>query len=507
MRGDAVGVLVILECAGKEYTILTLQPRVPQGCSAVPEIPAGMVDEQTGQFRGVAAQEMREETGLLINIQDLVDLTELAYGERFRGILPSAGGCDETVRLFLYRQSVSVSFLKMMDGRLTGNTGEGEQIILRLMGLDEAWNVSPDAKLLSALCLYDRLKSQGKIPELPTKAELKLEFNTRAASPPGAPSRRLNRTKGLVYSTAAAEVEETAKQLKQKVRQGVDDHLLLYGAEQAEEDELRMGTPVAAPVFVFTDIQGSTALMEANKQAMRQAVVLHNDCLRKLLPMYHATEVATEGDAFYLVFHSVADAILFCLEAQNQLLHVEWPDALHDLDDAMPVNPYIAGYSVVLFRGLRVRMGIHSTSEAVEMIRDEHSKLKFSYPPAEVKLAEAISECAAGGQVVVTGDAWDQFQESLDEDDVRPDVTHLGCWRPHGQVHNMTLYQLLPEQLKARGSECGTLSSLSLSYLFVMFNEWFMVCVLFVCICSVLCATVKSHPHRAWIPQRTRTGR
>ena len=31
MRGDAIGVLVILECHGKEWTILTVQTRVPQG--------------------------------------------------------------------------------------------------------------------------------------------------------------------------------------------------------------------------------------------------------------------------------------------------------------------------------------------------------------------------------------------------------------------------------------------------------------------------------------------
>ena len=41
MRGGAVGVLVILECDGKEYTLLTNQARVPIGHHALPEIPAG----------------------------------------------------------------------------------------------------------------------------------------------------------------------------------------------------------------------------------------------------------------------------------------------------------------------------------------------------------------------------------------------------------------------------------------------------------------------------------
>ena len=50
MRGGAVAVLVILECEGKEYTILTYQARVPVACSAVPEIPAGMLDAK-GNFK------------------------------------------------------------------------------------------------------------------------------------------------------------------------------------------------------------------------------------------------------------------------------------------------------------------------------------------------------------------------------------------------------------------------------------------------------------------------
>lgn len=59
MRGGAVGVLVILECDGREYTILTYQARVPVGSHNVPEIPAGMLDG-SGNFKGVAADEIAE---------------------------------------------------------------------------------------------------------------------------------------------------------------------------------------------------------------------------------------------------------------------------------------------------------------------------------------------------------------------------------------------------------------------------------------------------------------
>ena len=66
MRGGAVGVLVILHCEDREYTILTCQARVPVGDSNLPEIPAGMLDG-SGNFKGVAAQELEEECELAIN--------------------------------------------------------------------------------------------------------------------------------------------------------------------------------------------------------------------------------------------------------------------------------------------------------------------------------------------------------------------------------------------------------------------------------------------------------
>jgi hypothetical protein len=45
MRGGAVSILCILiePETGKEYALLTLQPRIPAGYDNFPEIPAGMV--------------------------------------------------------------------------------------------------------------------------------------------------------------------------------------------------------------------------------------------------------------------------------------------------------------------------------------------------------------------------------------------------------------------------------------------------------------------------------
>ena len=148
MRGGAVGVLVILECEGKEYTILTYQARVPVGSSALPEIPAGMLDAK-GNFKGVAADEMAEECDIQIKEEELIDLTDLAYGDNWRGMLPSAGGCDEFIRLYCFRRTVGPQMIADLQGRLTGVREEGERIKLAIVPLADAWEMSPDAKLLS----------------------------------------------------------------------------------------------------------------------------------------------------------------------------------------------------------------------------------------------------------------------------------------------------------------------------------------------------------------------
>lgn len=49
------------------------------------------------QFAGKAAKEMNEETLLEIKDTELYDLTYMAYGDKYKGMYPSAGGCDEVL--------------------------------------------------------------------------------------------------------------------------------------------------------------------------------------------------------------------------------------------------------------------------------------------------------------------------------------------------------------------------------------------------------------------------
>lgn len=162
MRGGAVAILVILRCEEEEYVVLTLQPRFAAGHFAFPEIPAGMLDGD-GNFSGVAARELAEETGIKIRAGDLLDMTELVYGGRWRGVYPSAGACEEFLRFFLYRRDVTREELDDISARCTGLREDGELITLAVAPIEDVFLETPDAKALSALFLYNALNMRADL--------------------------------------------------------------------------------------------------------------------------------------------------------------------------------------------------------------------------------------------------------------------------------------------------------------------------------------------------------
>lgn len=177
MRGGSVAMLLILKAESSdptsetdEFVVLTIQPRIPAGTLTFTEIPAGMIDD-SGTFSGAAAKEIEEETGLTVQDDELIDLTELALsanndpGEVLQNaIYPSPGGSDEFIPIFLVRKTMKVSEIEDLQGRLTGLRDHGEKISLKIVKLKDAWKVAGrDAKSLSALCLYKGLSREGKI--------------------------------------------------------------------------------------------------------------------------------------------------------------------------------------------------------------------------------------------------------------------------------------------------------------------------------------------------------
>ncbi|KAF9912166.1 hypothetical protein EC991_000576 [Linnemannia zychae] len=167
MRGGAVAVLLILKSTGpsgevSEHVVLTKQPRLSIPSFNFPEIPAGMLDG-SGDFVGKCAEELKEECGITLDHNSLIDMTELAYGNKWDGVYPSAGGCDEFLRLFVCCKDMKWDELQALEGRLGGLRDHGESISLALVALKDAYKTAPDAKLLSSLALFNALKADGKL--------------------------------------------------------------------------------------------------------------------------------------------------------------------------------------------------------------------------------------------------------------------------------------------------------------------------------------------------------
>lgn len=211
--------------------------------------------------------------------------------------------------------------------------------------------------------------------------------------------------------------------------------------------------PNRSPVFVETDIKGSTTLYNLSGTAMEEAQRLHDSLIRSLITRHHGYEITTEGDAFKLAFHDTSDAVMFALDVQTAMMQQDWPEDICRLDPAKTVIE--EGTGAVLFKGLRVRIGIHAATQdaANTAAPNSHTTTRRTvYTGPAVIRAHAIGDCGHGGQVVLSGEAWNNIKNNLERVG-SPVVTDLGVYRLH--VHDTDNYQtqlvqLLPSSLANR---------------------------------------------------------
>ena len=90
---------------------------------------------------------------------------------------------------------------------------------------------------------------------------------------------------------------------------------------------LRSGAeaPLVTLTFVFTDIEGSTALWEREAGPMRAALRRHNELLGAILARHRGKVFKTMGDAFCATFEQAAAAIDAAGEIQRALDAEKWP--------------------------------------------------------------------------------------------------------------------------------------------------------------------------------------
>ena len=129
--------------------------------------------------------------------------------------------------------------------------------------------------------------------------------------------------------------------------------------------------PTGTVTFLFTDIEGSTRLLQQLGDRYAAVRDAHAAILRRAVAGAGGIEVSTEGDSFFVAFASPLAAVRAAVAAQRGL-------ATHDWSPASPV---------------RVRMGLH-TGEGV-LGGD-------NYVGLEVHRAARTAEAGHGGQVLVS---------------------------------------------------------------------------------------------------------
>src|SRR5258708_16272675 len=84
--------------------------------------------------------------------------------------------------------------------------------------------------------------------------------------------------------------------------------------------------PTGTATFLFTDIQGSTDLVQRlDLEHWREVLATHHNLLREQWSAFGGHEVKTEGDAFFVVFDRAPQAVAACVAAQTALASYAWP--------------------------------------------------------------------------------------------------------------------------------------------------------------------------------------
>jgi predicted ATPase/class 3 adenylate cyclase len=156
--------------------------------------------------------------------------------------------------------------------------------------------------------------------------------------------------------------------------------------------------PAGTVTLLFTDVEGSTRLLQEHGPGYAALLAEHRRALRDAFTRHSGVEVDTQGDAFFVAFPRAADAVAAAAEARHEL------EAGH----------------------IRVRMGIH-TGEPI--VTDE------GYVGVDVHRAARIAAAAHGGQIVLS----DTTRRLLDSD---ASIRDLGEHRLKDLTGAERLYQL-----------------------------------------------------------------
>ena len=82
--------------------------------------------------------------------------------------------------------------------------------------------------------------------------------------------------------------------------------------------------PNGTVTFLFTDIEGSTALWEQDRGVMAEAVERHLALLRQVVEAHHRVLYEVAGDAVQAAFAAASDALAAAAAAEQALEAADW---------------------------------------------------------------------------------------------------------------------------------------------------------------------------------------
>jgi predicted ATPase/class 3 adenylate cyclase len=171
--------------------------------------------------------------------------------------------------------------------------------------------------------------------------------------------------------------------------------------------------PTGTLTFFFSDMEGSTRLLEALGRDYSDLLERHHRIVRDAFGRSAALEMGTEGDSFFAVFQSATDAVDAAVVIQRAIGAEEWPQAAT----------------------LRVRIGLH-TGEARIAAND--------YVGLDVHRAARIMAAAHGGQILIS-DATRALVERSLSDGI--ELRDLGQHRLRDLSARERLFQVVAEGL------------------------------------------------------------
>jgi class 3 adenylate cyclase/tetratricopeptide (TPR) repeat protein len=188
---------------------------------------------------------------------------------------------------------------------------------------------------------------------------------------------------------------------------------------------MSLALPTGTVTFLFTDIEGSTRLLQHLGETYAQVRAEHHRLLRQAFGEYGGVEVDTQGDSFFVAFPLATAATAAAAAATRALAAYPWPE----------------GGTV------RVRMGLHT---GVGMPADGH------YVGLDVHRAARIAAAGHGGQILLSPTTRELVAHHLPAGATLRD---LGTYRLKDLPQPERLYQLVLPDLPADFRPLKTLDS------------------------------------------------